>query len=156
MAPSLAKASRHASKLLRECNLHTIVRLPKGVFAPYTSIKTNILFFRKGEPTQEIWYFEHPMPSDRKSYSKTRPLSLAEFDLEKKWWHQREENEHAWCISLDEIKKRVYNLDIKNPHQEESTLGNPIKLLAEYQTQLAAAQQTCNQLRGALEAVLHA
>ena len=94
------------------------------------------------------------MPSDRKSYSKTRPLSLAEFDLEKKWWHMREENEYTWCVPLAEIKKRAYNLDIKNPHEEESTLGDPIKLLAQYEAHIAAAQKTRNQLRATLDAIL--
>ncbi|MCP4429115.1 MAG: SAM-dependent DNA methyltransferase, partial [Chloroflexi bacterium] len=70
--------TRIKEKLLTDCNLHTIVRLPNGVFAPYTSINTNLLFFRKGEPTEAIWYFEHPMPTDRKAYSKTRPITIAE------------------------------------------------------------------------------
>ncbi|MGB0386122.1 MAG: N-6 DNA methylase [Ardenticatenaceae bacterium] len=148
--------TRIKERLLRECNLHTIVRLPKGVFAPYTSIKTNLLFFRKGEPTKEIWYFEHPMPSNRKSYSKTRPLALAEFDLEKKWWNARQKNEHAWCITLDEIKKRGYNLDIKNPYQEEIIFGDPFTLLAQYQAQIAAAEKTRRKLRATLEAALTA
>ena len=148
--------TRIKEKLLRDCNLHTIVRLPNGVFAPYTSIKTNLLFFRKGEATKDVWYFEHPMPSNRKSYSKTRPLSLAEFDLEKKWWNARQENEHAWRITLDEIIARNYNLDIKNPHEEKTTLGDPVKLLAKYEAQMAAVQKTRNKLRATLEAVLRA
>ena len=78
--------TRLKEHLLSTCNLHTIVRLPKGVFNPYTGINTNLLFFTKGEPTQEVWYFEHPMPADRKNYSKSRPLDIAEFDLEKAWW----------------------------------------------------------------------
>ena len=78
--------TRLKEHLLSTCNLHTIVRLPKGVFNPYTGINTNLLFFTKGEPTQEVWYFEHPMPADRKNYSRTRPLDIAEFDLEKAWW----------------------------------------------------------------------
>jgi len=114
--------TRIKEKLLEECNLHTIVRLPNGVFAPYTGIKTNLLFFQKGEPTKEVWYFEHPYPDGQKSYSKTKPIRIEEFDLEKQWWENREENEYAWKVSLEEIKSRAYNLDIKNPNKvEEST-----------------------------------
>ena len=78
--------TRLKQELLEECNLHTIVRLPNGVFAPYTGIKTNLLFFEKGEPTQDIWFFEHPYPEGYKSYSRSKPLTIDEFDLEKKWW----------------------------------------------------------------------
>lgn len=108
-------ATRIKEKLLMDCNLHTIVRLPNGVFAPYTGIKTNLLFFEKGKPTKDIWYFEHPYPDGVKNYNKSRPINIKEFDLEKKWWKKRIENEHAWKVSADEIKKRNYNLDIKNP-----------------------------------------
>ena len=73
-------------KLLTECNLHTIVRLPNGVFSPYTGIKTNLLFFIKGQPTKEIWYYEHPYPPGAKSYNKTKPIRIEEFDIEKAWW----------------------------------------------------------------------
>jgi len=103
-------------KLLEECNLHTIVRLPNGVFAPYTGITTNLLFFTKGEPTKEIWYFEHPYPDGVKNYNKTRPINIKEFDLEKEWWNNRVENEHAWKVSIEDIKVKNYNLDIKNPN----------------------------------------
>ena len=73
-------------ELLEEFNLHTIVRLPKGVFSPYTGIATNILFFEKGGPTKEVWFFEHPYPEGYKSYSRSKPLTIVEFDLEKAWW----------------------------------------------------------------------
>lgn len=86
--------TRIKEQLLDTCNLHTIVRLPNGVFAPYTGINTNLLFFEKGRPTTETWYFEHPLPGDRKQYSKTRPIELKEFELEKAWWPQRQENRH--------------------------------------------------------------
>ncbi|MEF3301909.1 type I restriction-modification system subunit M [Paenibacillus sp. GYB003] len=107
-------------KLLEEFNLHTIVRLPKGVFAPYTDIKTNLLFFEKGKPTAEIWYFEHPLPSGFKNYTKTKPIRLEEFELEKQWWSNRVENEYAWKISIDEIKNRNYNLDLDHPNKNNS------------------------------------
>lgn len=90
--------NRIKEHLLTQCNLHTIVRLPRGVFAPYTSIKTNILFFEKGEPTTDIWYYEHPYPEGYKIYSKTKPMRIDEFDAEKAWWTSRVESEHAWKV----------------------------------------------------------
>lgn len=110
-------------KLLEEFNLHTIVRMPNGVFAPYTGINTNLLFFEKGKPTDEVWYFEHPLPEGYKNYTKTKPIRLEEFDLEKQWWNERVENEFAWKVNIEEIKKRNYNLDLKNP---QSQLDNVI------------------------------
>ncbi|MCF6093898.1 type I restriction-modification system subunit M [Microaerobacter geothermalis] len=109
--------TRIKEKLLSECNLHTIVRLPNGVFAPYTGIRTNLLFFTKGEPTKEIWYFEHPYPEGQKSYSKTKPIRIEEFDLEKQWWGNRVENEYAWKVTVEEIRSINYNLDVKNPNK---------------------------------------
>jgi type I restriction enzyme M protein len=93
--------------LLRECNLHTVVRLPKGVFAPYTTIKTNLLFFTKGKPTETIWFYEHPYPEGYKSYSKSKPIRYEEFKVEQAWWGseandfaERVENEFAWKIDF--------------------------------------------------------
>lgn len=82
--------------LLTEFNLHTIVRLPNGVFAPYTSIPTNLLFFDKTEPTREIWYYELPLPEGKKNYTKTQPLQFEEFAACAEWWNARVENERAW------------------------------------------------------------
>ncbi|MNQ78312.1 putative type I restriction enzymeP M protein [compost metagenome] len=107
---------RIKEELLSKCNLHTIIRLPKGVFNPYTGIKTNLLFFDKGTSTKEIWYFEHPYPKGHKSYTKSRPITMEEFDLEKNWWNKREENDYAWKVSISDIKKRNYNLDINSPY----------------------------------------
>ncbi|WP_207494890.1 type I restriction-modification system subunit M [Aridibaculum aurantiacum] len=112
-------ATRIKESLLEKCNLHTIVRLPNGVFAPYTGIKTNLLFFTKGKPTKDVWYFEHPYPDGVKNYNKTKPINIKEFDLEKAWWNNREENQYAWKVSAEELKKRNYNFDIKNPNSTE-------------------------------------
>ena len=109
-------------RLLEEFNLHTIVRLPKGVFSPYTDINTNLLFLEKGKSTKEIWYFEHPLPKGYKNYTKTKPIRIEEFELEKQWWNNREENEYAWKVSIEEIKNRNYNLDIKNPNKTEEKM----------------------------------
>lgn len=146
--------TRIKEQLLATCNLHTIVRLPNGVFNPYTGINTNLLFFEKGQPTEEIWYFEHPLPGDRKQYSKTRPIEIKEFDLEKGWWDKREENEYAWRVSIDEIKGRSYNLDIKNPHQEEDDLGDPLHLLSHYQERLRLIAEQRDELKDELAAAL--
>ena len=146
--------TRIKERLLETCNLHTIVRLPNGVFAPYTGINTNLLFFEKGKPTEEIWYFEHPLPDGYKQYTKTRPIRIEEFDLEKGWWDEREENEYAWRVSIEEVKGRSYNLDIDNPYKDEEMLGDPVKLLARYQKQAAAAAEIRQQLRDTLAEAL--
>lgn len=125
--------TRIKEELLRKCNLHTIVRLPSGVFNPYTTIKTNLLFFEKGKPTERIWYYEHPYPEGYKSYSKTKPIQIYEFDREKAWWNNREENEYAWKVSVDDVKARDFNLDIQNPYQASNDLKDPQELLKEYQ-----------------------
>ena len=104
------------AELLKEFNLHTIVRLPQGVFAPYTDIPANLLFFERGGPTQSIWYYELPLPEGRKKYSKTAPLQFDEFAPVLAWWNQREEGPQAWAVSAAEIAESHYNLDRKNPN----------------------------------------
>lgn len=111
--------ARIKEKLLEECNLHTIVRLPNGIFAPYTDINTNLLFFTKGEPTKEIWYYEQPLPEGYKKYTKTKPVRIDDFAGLSEWLENRTENELAWKVSIDTIKANNYNLDAKNPHKGE-------------------------------------
>lgn len=146
--------TRLKEKLLEECNLHTIVRLPNGVFNPYTGIKTNLLFFEKGKPTKEIWYYEHQYPEGYKSYSKTKPMRLAEFDTEKAWWNKRVESDFAWKVSIETIKANNYNLDVKNPRNIDPSHREPAELLAEYQAATHAMQQTQNQLKDILAEAL--
>lgn len=143
--------------LTEECNLHTIVRLPNGVFNPYTGIKTNLLFFTKGKPTKDIWFYEHPYPAGVKNYSKTRPMKFEEFQAEIDWWGSeqdgfsaRVENEHAWKVSIDEVIARNFNLDIKNPHVGETVSHDPDELLAAFSEQ----QQSITALRNQLKTVL--
>lgn len=204
--------------LLSECNLHTIVRLPNGVFNPYTGIKTNLLFFTKGKPTETIWYYEHPYPEGYKSYSKTKPIKLEEFDAEKAWWGSeendfvdREENRYAWKVDFktkkaealakaqpfrdeaetlnneanalmqqakeadadekkalkakaDKLREKakvaentadshywpIYNLDIKNPFEEETESHDPDELLEKYAKQQAKIGDIRNQLKSIL------
>jgi len=110
-------------KLLTEFNLHTIVRLPNGVFSPYTGIRTNLLFFEKNSKgTKDVWYFEHPLPEGYKIYNKTKPVRHEEFQLEKEWWNNRQDEKfkkYAWKVSLADIQKKNYNLDINNPTKPE-------------------------------------
>jgi type I restriction enzyme M protein len=139
--------TRIKEKLLEECNLHTIVRLPNGVFNPYTGIKTNLLFFTKGEPTEDVWYYEHPYPAGYKNYSKGKPMRIEEFDAEKVWWHDRQETVQAWCVPIEDIKANNYNLDIKNPNTVDEGHGDPDKLLAKYKELTAQVAATRDKLK---------
>lgn len=149
--------SRIKEKLLTECNLHTIVRLPNGVFNPYTGIKTNLLFFTKGMPTKQVWFYEHPYPVGYKNYSKTRPMRVEEFAAEQAWWGSeadgfasRVENEFAWKVGVEELQARNWNLDCKNPHVGEQESHDPDELLRDY----ASLQGEIAELREQLKAVL--
>ena len=152
--------------LTEECNLHTIVRLPNGVFNPYTGIKTNILFFTKGDGTPEkstkdVWFYEHPYPAGVKNYNKTKPMKFEEFQTELDWWGKEEdgfasrvETNQAWKVSIDEIIKRNFNLDIKNPYQGEVVSHDPQELLTDYASQQDDIQKLRDQLKGILSAAL--
>jgi type I restriction enzyme M protein len=146
--------TRIKEKLLSECNLHTVVRLPNGVFNPYTGIKTNLLFFTKGEPTKEVWYYEHPYPPGYKSYSKTKPMRIEEFAPEKAWWENRLESEQSWKVSVEQIIANGYNLDIKNPNTVADDHGDPEELLAGYQKLLNDVAATREALRRELMSAL--
>lgn len=106
-------------KLLTECNVHTIIRLPSSVFQPYASVATNLVFFQKGQPTKEIWYYEHPLPDGYKSYSKTKPIAHGEFKADAQWWKKRKSAPNAWKVNIAEIEKRDWDLDVKNPNKKE-------------------------------------
>jgi type I restriction enzyme M protein len=142
--------TRVKRKLLEECNLHTIVRLPGGVFAPYTAIKTNILFFTKGEPTKDVWYYEHPYPEGYKSYSKTKPMRIQEFAPEKAWWAAREATERAWKVTALDIAAGGYNLDIANPNVVDDAHEDPDLLLARYADATAKVEFARETLRASL------
>jgi type I restriction enzyme M protein len=110
---------RVRQKLLEECNLHTIIRLPNSVFQPYATVATNLLFFEKGKPTKEVWYYEHKLPVGQKSYSKNKLIRLEEFHPIKEWWSNRIENDVSWRVNIKSIIDRNYDLDIKNPNKQE-------------------------------------
>ena len=108
------------AKLLKEFNLHTIVRLPEGVFAPYTPITTNLLFFnRDPKGTKEIWFYELELPDGLARFTKTNPIKKHHFDKVKAWWNNRDENEQAWLVKVEDLKN--YNLDLKNPSKVDET-----------------------------------
>jgi len=109
---------RVRQKLLEDCNVHTIIRLPQSVFAPYATVNTNLIFFEKGKQTKEIWYYEHILPEGQKAYSKTKPIRIEEFDGIKAWWNNRVESEVSWKVSIDTVIERGYDLDIKNPNNQ--------------------------------------
>jgi type I restriction enzyme M protein len=116
-------AARIKAQLLKEFNLHTIVRLPNGIFAPYTSIPTNLLFFDRSGPTQAVWYYEQPLRAGRKNYSKTQPIQFEEFADCMAWWQNRTENERAWRVPVSDLLKVdekwamvSVNLDVNNPN----------------------------------------
>lgn len=111
--------ARIRADLLEECNLHTIIRLPNSVFAPYATVATNLLFFTKGQKTKEIWYYEHRLPEGQKAYSKTKPIEEKEFEPIINWWHKRVESDVAWKVDIKEIETRNFDLDIKNPSKKE-------------------------------------
>jgi type I restriction enzyme M protein len=130
--------ARIKEELLKEFNLHTIVRLPNGLFAPYTSISTNLLFFDRSVPTKVIWYYEQPLPEGRKTYTKTQPMRFEEFEDCLRWWGKREENDHAWRVRVEDVlrydadgKLISVNLDAKNPNAPEDLEHMPPKELIE-------------------------
>src|SRR5215213_8951974 len=148
--------TRIKEKLLTECNLHTIVRLPNGVFNPYTGIKTNLLFFTKGQKTKEVWYYEHSYPQGVKSYNKTKPIRIEEFELEKDWWTNRVESERAWRVSFDDIAANNFNLDIKNPNAPDEDHGDFEELLAEHELVTRGLAETRDTLKNELMKALQA
>jgi type I restriction enzyme M protein len=111
--------ARIKEELLKNFNLHTIVRLPNGVFAPYTSIPTNLLFFDRSDPTKDVWYYEQPLPNGRKQFTKTMPMQFEEFKDCLAWWKKRKETDQAWKVSAKDIFANGCNLDIKNPRGQQ-------------------------------------
>jgi type I restriction enzyme M protein len=112
-------------QLLDECNLHTVVRLPDGVFEPYTPIPSNLLFFEKTGRTKEVWFYEIPPPEGRKKYSKTKPMRYEEFANCELWWKDRTENERAWRVPIADIEASGFNLDLRNPNRADDLSHRP-------------------------------
>ncbi len=148
------------TKLLTEFNLHTIVRLPGSVFSPYTSISTNLLFFDNTKPTGDVWFYRVDMPSDRKHFSKTKPMELKHFDDCIAWWSDRKE------ITLEDgpkaqkftaeflLKDQGCNIDLCGfPHEEEEVL-DPLDTIRNYQEKRATLNAEIDKVLEQLEALL--
>ena len=158
--------TRLKQDLLEQCHLHTIVRLPNGVFAPYTGIKTNVLLFTKKPESEQpatidVWFYEHPYPEGVSSYNKTKPMRFEEFQTEIDWWGSeadgfktRIETEQAWKVSVADIAANNYNLDISNPHVAKVIDHDPEVLISEYNTQKESIQSLRDQLRSILAEAL--
>lgn len=139
---------RIREKLLTECNLHTIIRLPNSVFQPYAIVPTNLLFFEKGKPTREIWYYEHRLPEGQKAYGKTKPIRLEEFQPIKDWWSNREENAFCWKVHIETIKERGFDLDIKNPHKKEIVFEHtPSEFIQKLESEFSRTNALINQIK---------
>jgi len=142
---------RIKEELVKDFNLHTIVRLPNGVFAPYTGIPTNILFFDRSGPTGEVWYYEHPLPNGRKNYTKTQPLQFEDLEPCIAWWNEREENDRAWKVSATELIDGGFNLDRKNPRGKEDIAHLPPEELVE---SIMQKEQRIMEIMGNIKALL--
>ena len=146
-------------KLMSEMNLHTVIRLPHSVFAPYTSITTNILFFDNTEPTKETWFYRLDMPQGYKNFSKTKPMKLEHFNEVMEWWHNRQAIEidgfdKARCYSYQEIADRQFNIDLCGfPHEEEEILP-PDELIANYQQKRTALNADIDRILGEITQIL--
>ena len=147
------------AKLLSEYNLHTVIRLPHSVFAPYTSITTNLLFFDKTGPTKEIWFYRMDMPEGYKHFSKTKPIRLEHFSPVISWWNNRkeivvDENPKAKKYTFDEIKAKNYNIDLCGfPHEEEVIL-EPNDLITQYQEKRASLNANIDSILSKIKTIL--
>jgi type I restriction enzyme M protein len=151
--------TRLKEQLMAECNLHTIVRLPNSVFKPYASIGTNLLFFEKGQPTTETWFYEHRVPAGQKAYSMTKPIRVEHLQACADWWGGAErkgrvETDLAWSVSVGDVKERGYNLDLTNPHVITDEHEDPVELLAKLDAAEAAAAVLLDQLKSILAEAL--
>jgi type I restriction enzyme M protein len=151
--------TRLKEQLTEECNLHTIVRLPNSVFRPYASIGTNLLFFEKGEPTTEIWFYEHRVPEGQKAYSMTKPIRIEHLKGCVDWWggvgrKGRIETAAAWKTTIDMVREGGYNLAMKNPHVVSDDHGDPTELLAQLDNTEARAAALRDRLKSILQEAL--
>ena len=146
-------------KLLSEFNLHTVIRMPHSVFAPYTSITTNILFFDNTHSTEETWFYRLDMPSDRKHFSKTKPMELKHFDSVVEWWNNRQEItldgfDKAKKYTAQELADRTYNIDLCGyPHEEEEILP-PKDLIQQYQEKRASLNADIDRILAQISQIL--
>ena len=146
-------------KLFSEFNLHTVIRMPHSVFAPYTSITTNILFFDRTKPTEETWFYRLDMPDGYKNFSKTKPMELKHFAPAIEWWDNREEItvdgfDKAKKYTVQEIAEKNYNIDLCGyPHEEEEILP-PKELIQQYQEKRASLNADIDRILGQITDIL--
>ena len=141
-------------KLLEECNLHTIVRLPKDVFAPYTNINTNLLFFTKGTPTKGVWYYRLEMPNGYKHFSKTRPMMDEHFQPVRDWWKNKVESDVSQFVLAEDIAAADYNLDFCGfPHDTEEILP-PDQFIPQYLNEKAVLSARIEEILGRISAAV--
>ncbi|MPM41880.1 putative type I restriction enzymeP M protein [bioreactor metagenome] len=141
-------------KLLEDCNLHTIVRLPKDVFSPYTNINTNLLFFQKGTPTKGVWYYRLEMPEGYKHFSKTRPMLPEHFQPVRDWWVHRKESETSQFVPVEDIIAADYNLDFCGfPHETEEILP-PEQFIPQYLNEKAVLSTRIENVLARISAAL--
>lgn len=141
-------------KLLEECNLHTIVRLPKDVFAPYTNINTNLLFFTKGTPTKGVWYYRLEMPNGYKHFSKTRPMLDGHFQPVRDWWKNKVESDVSQFVPVEDIVAADYNLDFCGfPHDTEEILP-PEQFIPQYLNEKAVLSARIEEILGRISAAM--
>jgi type I restriction enzyme M protein len=143
--------ARIKEEMLKDFNLHTIVRLPNGVFAPYTGIPTNLLFFDRSGPTREVWYYEQPLPEGRKNYTKTAPIQFEEFAPLVAWWNKRGKNDLAWKVPVAELLASGCNLDRKNPCAKEDITHLPPAQLA---ANILKKEQRIGEIMGNIQKLL--
>lgn len=150
--------TRIKQRLMGECNVHTVVKLPNSVFKPYASIGTSLLFFEKGTPTQDVWFYEHLVPSFQKAYSKTRPIKREYLQPIVEWWGGadragRVENDFAWKMSYDELVSRNFNLDIKNPNSAIEDYGASESLMKDFENIKGELNNSIHKLQIELESL---
>ncbi len=139
-------------KLLEEFNLHTIIRLPEKVFAPYADVATNLLFFDTKGPTKNIWFYEHTLPEGYKNYSKTKPIKFSEFQSEIDWWDNRTENDFAWKVDVQSVIDSGYNMDFKNPNRKSLLIDyNSKEIIEKFKTSDAKTSEILSKLKGLLD-----
>ena len=151
--------TRIKEELLTKCNLHTVIRLPKSVFAPYTSINTNLLFFDKKGQTKETWFYRLDMPEGIKAFNKTKPMQLEHFDPVREWWNNRQEIQEdgfdkAKKYSFEELKTRNFNLDLCGYPTIENVILEPKELFEQFEQQKAALETEMSEVITQIKKIL--
>jgi len=151
-------AARIRKELIEEFNLHTVVRLPKGVFEPYSDIQTNILFFDRRRATVNTWFYEHAVPEERQSmrnpcYTRSIPLRFEELKPILDWWSNREQTRHAWLVPVSDIKATEYSFDFRNPHRTQAEKTSPEQLVDDLENSLGKSELVIHLMKEAIDSL---